>query len=239
MTERMLHGVFKATDRGSENINPIAWSRNKHNARFSPFPAQIPFRVVYDFKPLPESSFRHMFHDGNRIRRLDEKETKEILTLYKLWQKLGGNYYEEPKIVLSNKITSSIPSLSINPWSDRICFVFSSERDPLSGLCSLDFDDLLKMVSTFHFRTPIEIKHYWTFKLYDFDNDGLIGKTDVHQCVRRIVGPTMSDREIKEIVHRVFAETDLDGDETLTIGEFAAVMRRFQFGFARKFSIKI
>ena len=83
MTERMLHGVFKATDRGSENINPIAWSRNKQHARFSPFPAQIPFRVVYEFKPLPEASFRHMFHDGNRIRKLDEKETKEILTLYR------------------------------------------------------------------------------------------------------------------------------------------------------------
>eukprot|EP01084_Bolivina_argentea_P116556 207081_1 len=83
MTERMLHGVFKATGNGEENINPIAWSRNKHNARFSPFPAQIPFRVVYEFKPLPESSFRHMFHDGNRIRKLDESETKEILNLYR------------------------------------------------------------------------------------------------------------------------------------------------------------
>merc|ERR1712154_144571 len=45
--------------------------------------AQIPFRVVYEFKPLPEATFRHMFHDGNRIRKLSEEETKEILTLYK------------------------------------------------------------------------------------------------------------------------------------------------------------
>ena len=176
------------------------------------------------------------------LERMEKKyflTRSEILRLYKLWMKLGGHYYEEPKIVLSNKLIKSIPNLSINPWSSRICFTFSSERDPLSGLCSLNFDDLLSMCGAFHFRTPIQVKHYWTFKLYDFDNDGLIGITDVHQCVRRIVGPTMSDREIKEIVERVFNETDLDGDRTLSVGEFASVMRRFHFGFNRKFSIKI
>lgn len=177
--------------------------------------------------------------DLERMEKSNFLTRKEILRLYKLWKTLGGNYYKEPKIVLSNKITASIPNLAINPWGDRICFVFSSERDPLSGLCSLNFDDLLKLVNAFHFRTPIEIKHYWAFQLYDFDNDGLIGITDACQCVRRIVGPTMSDREIKEIVSRVFLETDLDGDETLSIGEFASVMRRFEFGYAKKFSIKI
>ena len=57
--------------------------------------------------------------------------------------------------------------------------------------------------------------------------DLLIGMADVHRTVRVIVGPTMSDYEIKEIVERVFNEADLDGNKTLTAGEFAAVMRRF------------
>eukprot|EP00483_Globobulimina_turgida_P003178 UN03183 len=95
------------------------------------------------------------------------------------------------------------------------------------------------MVNAFHFRTPMEIKVFWIFKLYDFDNDNLIGLTDCHHCVRCIVGATMSDHEIKEIVQRVFAETDLDGDKTLSAGEFASVMRRFHVGFNPKFSIKI
>eukprot|EP00484_Ammonia_sp_Unknown_P001981 CAMPEP_0197022460 /NCGR_PEP_ID=MMETSP1384-20130603/3337_1 /TAXON_ID=29189 /ORGANISM="Ammonia sp." /LENGTH=191 /DNA_ID=CAMNT_0042450513 /DNA_START=40 /DNA_END=615 /DNA_ORIENTATION=- len=163
----------------------------------------------------------------------------EILRLYKLWDSLGANYYEEPKIVLSNSLIGALPNLQNNPWATRICFVFASERDPSSGLFSLTFDDLLKMVNAFHFRTPLEIKHLWTFKLYDFDNDGLIGVTDVHQCVRRVVGPTMSDREIREITQRVFNEVDLDGDMTLTLGEFAAFMRRFERGYRRKFSVKL
>ena len=159
--------------------------------------------------------------------------------LYKFWQKLGADYYSEPKIVLSNKLIESLHSLSVNPWSSRICFTFSSLHDPLSGLCSLNFDDLLSMISAFHFRTPIEIKYFWAFKLYDFDNDNLISYTDCHKCVRIIVGPTMSDREINQIVIKVFNETDLDGDKALTVGEFAAVMRRFHHSFHRKFSIKI
>eukprot|EP01084_Bolivina_argentea_P016543 30943_1 len=176
--------------------------------------------------------------DLERMEKSHFLTRSEILRLYRLWEELGGNYYVEPKIVLSNKLVNSIHNLSVNPWSARICFTFSSQRDPLSGLCSLNFDDLLLMVNAFHFRTPIEIKFFWTFKLYDFDNDNLIGITDCHQCVRHIVGPTMSDLEIKEIVQRVFAETDLDGDLTLSVGEFAAVMRRFKIGFNKKFSIK-
>ena len=177
--------------------------------------------------------------DLYRLERSYFLTRSEILRLYKLFEGMGSSYYENPKIVLSNKLIAAIPNLAVNPWAQRICFTFSSERDPLSGLCSLTFDDVLTMVNAFHFRTPIEIKFFWCFKLYDFDNDSLIGITDCHQCVRLLVGSTMSDMEIKEIVQRVFNETDLDGDQTLSVGEFANVMRRFHLGFNLKFSIKI
>eukprot|EP01084_Bolivina_argentea_P257778 434380_1 len=175
--------------------------------------------------------------DLTRMEQTYFLRRSEILKLYKIWETLGGNYYNDPKIVLSNKLIASIHNLSINPWASRICFIFASQRDPLSGLCSLNFDDFLAMVNAFHFRTPIEIKFYWIFKLYDFDNDGLIGLIDCHQAVRCIVGPTMSDEEVKQIVERTFTETDLDGDQNLTAGEFASVMRRFHIGFNAKCSI--
>lgn len=164
---------------------------------------------------------------------------KEILKLYLLWQKMGGDYYCEPFGVLSTCIIKHVPHLKLNPWSERICFTFASERDALSGLCSFNFDDFLCMASVFHPRTPKEIKYLWAFRMYDFDNDDMLGVGDVHQCVRIIVGLSMSDMEIKEIVMRVFAETDLDGDMILTVGEFAAVMRKIHTGFEKKFCIKI
>lgn len=97
----------------------------------------------------------------------------------------------------------------------------------MSGLSQLTFDDFLKMASVFSYRAPEEIKHFWAFKMFDFDNDNIIGDFDVHNAVRIVVGPSMQDNEIKEIVEKVFSEVDLDGNKSLTIGEFAAMMRRF------------
>ena len=94
------------------------------------------------------------------------------------------------------------------------------------------------MTSVFSYRSPDEIKQYWAFKLFDFDNDDMIGEFDVHNAVRVVVGPSMSDLEIKEIVNKIFNEVDLDGNKSLTLGEFAAMMRRFD-NFILKFSIKL
>ena len=117
-------------------------------------------------------------------------------------------------------------------------FVFASKRDSMSGLSQLTFDDFCKMASVFSYRAPEEMKEYWAFKLFDFDNDEMIGEFDVHNTVRIVVGPSMSDAEIKEIVQRVFNEVDLDGNKSLTIGEFAAMMRRFD-DFVFKFNIRL
>ena len=106
-------------------------------------------------------------------------------------------------------------------------FTFASKRDPMSGLSQLTFDDFVKLASVFSYRAPEEIKQYWAFKMFDFDNDNVIGEWDVHNAVRIVVGPSMHDNEIKEIVDKVFNEVDLDGNKSLTVGEFAAMMRRF------------
>ena len=71
MSDRHLHGLFEPTASGRENINPLAWARNKRFSPSSPFPAQVEFKLVHKFEPLAESAFRHVFTDGNRIRKLD------------------------------------------------------------------------------------------------------------------------------------------------------------------------
>mmetsp|Transcript_17880 Transcript_17880/g.21947 ORF Transcript_17880/g.21947 Transcript_17880/m.21947 type:complete len:192 (-) Transcript_17880:66-641(-) len=175
--------------------------------------------------------------DLDRLEQTYMLMKHEILQLYRKWVSYGGLYYSEPKRVMSDILIKQCKPLRKHPWSKRICFVFASYRDPLSGLSVLTFDDYLKMVSAFHFRTPIDIKYYWAFKLYDFDNDQLLSLSDVHRCVRIIVGPTMTDEEIKEICYRVFNETDLDGDNKLTAGEFAAVVKKFD-KFETNFTMK-
>eukprot|EP00494_Astrolonche_serrata_P029133 UN29400 len=76
MSTRLLYGVFEPTESGGENLNRTAWNRTNERTG-SRYPAQVPIRPVFSFTPLNESAFRSMFHDGNRIRKLDEQQVKE------------------------------------------------------------------------------------------------------------------------------------------------------------------
>jgi hypothetical protein len=53
--------------------------------------------------------------------------------------------------------------------------VFSSESDG-----SLSFEDFLDLYSTFSEQATRDVKTTFAFKIYDFDNDGLIGKLYHH-----------------------------------------------------------
>jgi len=123
MVERELYGVYEPTGKGGENIKPNAWVRKKipnSRDRESPFPAQIPFKIIREFKPLPESAFRHMFQDGNRIRKLSAQETKQILYLFKreTLQKNSSSHRIKiagiGAVLLNTRVRPSAGS--INPW---------------------------------------------------------------------------------------------------------------------------
>jgi Ca2+-binding EF-hand superfamily protein len=53
--------------------------------------------------------------------------------------------------------------------------VFSSESDG-----SLSFEDFLDLYSTFSEQATRDVKTTFAFKIYDFDNDGLVGKLNYH-----------------------------------------------------------
>jgi hypothetical protein len=115
ISTRFLHGIFEPTGPGGENLNPHAWSRNKGFSRSSPFPAQIPFGVVKEYKPIPESSFRHLFPDGNRIRRLNAKQVREIVQLFvaqgELYEKDGKTIDLDRREAMSDHSQQQIASV--------------------------------------------------------------------------------------------------------------------------------
>lgn len=91
--KRTLHGVFEATERGSLNIDPTAWtaagdSINARGTHFrgpsgggSSFPAQVRFQVVHEFPPLPEACFSHIvtYKQGGK-REFDFQLSSEQVT---------------------------------------------------------------------------------------------------------------------------------------------------------------
>eukprot|EP00494_Astrolonche_serrata_P029206 UN29473 len=112
MSTRLLTGFFEPTETGGENLNRTAWNRTNERTG-SRYPAQVPIRPVFSFSPLNESSFRSMFHDGNRIRKLDEIQVKEILGLFRVQEmKRLGNRKKSatPTVILSTGGQKS------NPW---------------------------------------------------------------------------------------------------------------------------
>jgi len=99
VSDRYCHGVFEAVSPGQKNIVPTAWARNQEYNR-SRFPAQVQFKIAYEFDPLPESAFRHLFSDANRICKLDSQQVKDLITIF----------HEKSK----NKITAMSNKMSID-----------------------------------------------------------------------------------------------------------------------------
>eukprot|EP00457_Paulinella_chromatophora_P000221 gb/GEZN01000221.1/.p1 GENE.gb/GEZN01000221.1/~~gb/GEZN01000221.1/.p1 ORF type:complete len:1802 (+),score=284.99 gb/GEZN01000221.1/:73-5478(+) len=113
--ERQVYGVFEATSNGQENMVPGAWARNKAYSRSSPFPAQISFRVVNMYEPLAESNFRNLFADGNRIRKLDGKQVKDLIQVFRARAKPVGRpaVQRRPVIAASPVVAKEKPIVAV------------------------------------------------------------------------------------------------------------------------------
>ena len=90
-----------------------------------------------------------------------------------------------------NRITARIPcdriraqtkELRLNPYGDRICHVFNT-----GGSEGMSFDDFLDMYSALSENANRTIKTTYAFKMFDFDDDGLINKEDIRQAIDRLV----------------------------------------------------
>jgi len=119
MSTRLLHGLFEPTEAGGENLNRSAWNRDGSERNGSRYPAQVPFKNVYEFRPLQESVFRHMFDDGNRIRKLDGQQVADIINLFKARDKRN----QEMKLRRGTAIKKTAPVMlststsKANPWN--------------------------------------------------------------------------------------------------------------------------
>jgi len=59
------------------------------------------------------------------------------------------------------EIILNFPPLKYNPFGDRICMIFSSNKD---GDCN--FEDFLDMMSAFSDKAPLSIKTEYAFRIF-------------------------------------------------------------------------
>ncbi|KAL7646730.1 UNVERIFIED_CONTAM: hypothetical protein RMT77_001983 [Armadillidium vulgare] len=127
----------------------------------------------------------------------------------------------------------TITELRENPFRRRMCEVFSTD-----GSASMSFDQFLEMFSVFSEECPREIKAIYAFRIYDFDDDGFIGKEDLTNAVKHLTHDLLHVDEVSSIVDKVLEESDIDCDGKLSQSEFTHAILKSP-DFVPNFHIRI
>ncbi|XP_058793969.1 calcium and integrin-binding family member 3-like [Phymastichus coffea] len=130
-----------------------------------------------------------------------------------------------------------------NPFRERIGQVFTRtslepgqlSNNDFSGMC---FEDFLEMMSVFSEHAPRDLKVFYAFRIYDFDEDGLVGLSDLERTCRQLVRGGLTDDEVATVCQKVLEESDIDGDGALSYLEFDHVVTRAA-DFLSTFHIRI
>uniref|UniRef100_T1IL49 Sister chromatid cohesion protein DCC1 n=1 Tax=Strigamia maritima TaxID=126957 RepID=T1IL49_STRMM len=141
---------------------------------------------------------------------------KEILHAFKKFGTLVPNNVagrKEGRIPIRRVM--EIPELKVNPFRDRICAVFSSTNDE-----TMSFEDFLDMMSVFSENAPKTVKTEYAFRVFDFDDDDMIGREDINNLLRRLTDNKLSNDEVEQITDHILQEADLDEDDYLAYAEF-------------------
>ncbi|VEN42352.1 unnamed protein product [Callosobruchus maculatus] len=133
-------------------------------------------------------------------------------------EKVGHN--KNAKLPMSKIL--QFPELSVNPFGERICKVFSSSQD---GDCT--FEDFLDMMSIFSENAPKPVKAEHAFRIFDFDGDDMLGISDLKQIINRLTNDNkLNDSEMTMLVQNILTEADLDDDSSLSFAEFEHIIDR-------------
>ncbi|NXX19077.1 CIB1 protein, partial [Podargus strigoides] len=114
-----------------------------------------------------------------------------------------------------------------NPFQHRICRVFSTSDD---GDDSMSFEDFLDMLSAFSDSAAVDIKSHYAFRIFDFDEDGILDRKDLEKLVNCLTGQgeesRLSSAEMEQLIRNILEESDIDKDGTINLSEFQHVVSR-------------
>ncbi|XP_062585324.1 calcium and integrin-binding protein 1-like [Saccostrea cucullata] len=145
----------------------------------------------------------------------------EIQHVYERFQVFGT---EQNPVTRMSKIPREdlykLKELRVNPFKDRIVTVFSSSGD--GYMC---FEDFLDMMSVFSEKSPIQIKAEYMFRIYDFDDDGYLGRKDMKTIVHRMTGDEkLNEADLDQLIDDIYTEADVDDDGRLSYPEFENIV---------------
>ena len=131
---------------------------------------------------------------------------------------------------------NSVPGVDKNPLGERICKLFTQSTgttaydiDSEGRKNIVDFREFLRALSLFHqsAQSKEEEKLRFLFRVYDLDQDGLLSAEEVRLTVKKIVGESIEETHLHQIVDRTMADL-LDDDANEGKIDFQQFCRIFQ-----------
>ncbi|XP_020385280.2 calcium and integrin-binding family member 3 [Rhincodon typus] len=163
---------------------------------------------------------------------------KEILRLFHRYRDLAPHlvplsYKDNPDVTIPYELIGSMPELKDNPFRQRIAEVFSEDNEG-----NMTLDDFLDMFSVLSEMAPRDLKACYAFKIYDFNNDNFICKSDLEKTLLKLTRNELTPEEVNLVCEKVLDESDLDNDGKLSLEDFQHMIIRAP-DFLSTFHIRI
>ncbi|XP_078055946.1 calcium and integrin-binding family member 2 [Mustelus asterias] len=143
------------------------------------------------------------------------------------------DYTNEPDVRIPIQLITNMPELKENPFKEQIVKTFSED-----GAGNLSFNDFVDMFSVLSEMAPRELKAIYAFKIYDFNTDNFICKSDLEKTLNKLTREELAPEEVTLVCEKVIEEADLDGDGKLNYPDFENMIGRAP-DFLSTFHIRI
>ncbi|XP_042575004.1 calcium and integrin-binding family member 3-like isoform X2 [Cyprinus carpio] len=122
-----------------------------------------------------------------------------------------------------------------NPFRQRIAEVFSED-----GEGNMTLDDFLDMFSVLSEMAPRDLKAYYAFKIYDFNNDDFICKSDLNlgKTLNKLTRNELTEDEVRMVCEKVIEEVIWTMMDRLSLEDFQHMIMRAP-DFLSTFHIRI
>ncbi|XP_077174488.1 calcium and integrin-binding family member 2 isoform X2 [Paroedura picta] len=143
------------------------------------------------------------------------------------------DYKRDPGVTLPMQLIVNMPELKENPFKERIVQSFSED-----GEGNLSFNDFVDMFSVLSETAPRELKAIYAFKVYDFNTDNFICKSDLEQTLNKLTKEELTEEEVTLVCEKVIDEADMDADGKLGFPDFENMISKAP-DFLSTFHIRI
>ena len=116
-----------------------------------------------------------------------------------------------------------VPELKENPIVQRVVSVFDENHDGC-----ISFYEFVNGLTALSDGSSTDDKYKFAFQIYDINNDGFISNGDLFHMVKLLVGNSMNDISIQQIVDRTLIAADKDQDGLISFEEFVEFAKNAQ-----------